>query len=116
MYNMDERKQRYLRDGIAIRLGGLAANLTRIKTFSEHDGHREAVQSLIEESKYFIEWTTMELEIDIQALLVSLQIQLALWQVRLDRIWMDAAQRSSLAAEVDTFSRKVLKLSGLVLK
>ncbi len=48
-------RDRYLRDEFPVRLGGLAANLARIKSFSDHPDHRDAVESLLEESKFFIE-------------------------------------------------------------
>ena len=63
-------RERYLRDDLPIQLGGLAANLSRIKSFASHDANREAVESLLEESKFFIEWIAPEAEIDTAAELV----------------------------------------------
>jgi len=56
-------RERYLRDNVPVRLGGLAANLSRIKSFSAHDASREAVESIIDESKFFIEWTAAEAQV-----------------------------------------------------
>ena len=53
-------RERYLYDSLPVRLGGLAANLSRIKSFASHDANRDAVESLIGESKYFIEWAAAE--------------------------------------------------------
>ena len=53
-------RERYLRDDLPVRLGGLAANLSRIKSFAAHDASRDAIESLIAESKFFIEWTAAE--------------------------------------------------------
>lgn len=50
-------RERYMKDELPVRLGGLAANLSRIKSFSANENSREAVASLIDESKMFIEWT-----------------------------------------------------------
>ena len=80
-------RERYMRDGLPVRLGGLAANLSRIKSFASREGNREAVESLIDESKYFIEWTAAEAEVDTAAELVELQVQLARWQRNWARIW-----------------------------
>lgn len=63
MKDLNATRQRYLRDDLTVRLGGLAANLSRIKSFAGHDANREAVESMIEESKYFIEWTAAEAEV-----------------------------------------------------
>lgn len=60
-------QKRYLRDELPIRLGGIAANLSRVKSFATHDANREAAASLLEESKFFIEWTAGEADINTAA-------------------------------------------------
>ena len=105
---------RYLRDTLPVRLGGLAANLSRIKSFAAHEAGRDAVESLIDESKYFIEWTAADAEIHTAAELVALQIQLARWQCSWSRVWVDLEQRRRLAEESSVWSKRVLELSGLM--
>ena len=68
-------RERYLRDQLSVRLGGLAANLARIRSFSDHPDHRDVVESLLEESKFFIEWTVPDAELDVQTVFVELQLQ-----------------------------------------
>jgi hypothetical protein len=68
-------QERYLCDELSIRLGGLAANLARVKSFSDHPDHRDIVESLLDESKFFIEWTALDAEPELQADLVELQIR-----------------------------------------
>jgi hypothetical protein len=87
-------RERYLRDSVSVRLGGLAANLRRIQSFAGHDANLAVVESLLEESKFFIEWTAREAEIDTAAELVELQIQLARWQRNWPTLWTDPLQRS----------------------
>jgi hypothetical protein len=99
---------------LAIRLGGLAANLARIKSFSDHPDHRDVIESLVDESKFFIEWTAPETGIDLQVELVALQLQLACWQRSWQDIWADPLQRAAVAAQAQTWSEKVLKRSGLL--
>ncbi len=107
-------QKRYLRDDLPVRLGGIAANLGRVKSFAIHDANREAVASLIEESKFFIEWTAAEAEIGAAAELVELQVQLSLWQRAWDEIWPDPAQRQQVASISGQWSQRVLELSGLL--
>lgn len=107
-------RERYLRDELPIRLGGLAANLARIKSFSSHAANREAVEGLIDESKFLIEWTAPEAEIDTAAELVELQLQLALWQGNWASIWADTAQRMRIAEQSRMWSERVLDMSGLL--
>jgi hypothetical protein len=107
-------QERYLRDAIPVRLGGLAANLRRIKTFAAQESGHDAVISLIEESKYFIEWTAADTQIDTAAQLVELQVQLARWQHNWLQIWPNPTQRQQVADQSLAWSDKVLALSGLL--
>lgn len=107
-------QERYLRDAVPIRLGGLAANLRRIKSFAAQEAGREAVASLIDESKHFIEWTARDAQIETAAQLVELQVQLARWQRKWPQIWLDSVQRQQIAEQALSWSDRVLKLSGLL--
>ncbi|OGO80547.1 MAG: hypothetical protein A3K41_00465 [Chloroflexi bacterium RIFOXYD12_FULL_57_15] len=107
-------RERYMRDPLPVRLGGLAANLSRIKSFSANDASRETVASLIDESKMFIEWTAAQAEIHTAEKLVELQIQLACWQVAWDVIWSDAIKRKQVAEQSADWSKQVLEISGLL--
>lgn len=107
-------RDRYLRDALPVRLGGLAANLARVKSFSGNPRHRDVVATLLEESKLFIEWTARDATLDVQAELVELQIQLARWQQAWTRIWTDPEQRESVAQQAGVWSQRVLDLSGLL--
>lgn len=114
MKNQDVIKERYLRDPLPIRLGGLAANLARIESFSDHPASREAVSDLLEESKYFIEWTALEAELEVQAELVEIQRQLAQWQYRWDQLWADTDERAAMAKQAGVWSLRILEHSGLL--
>ena len=107
-------RERYLRDDIPVRLGGLAANLSRIRSFANNDKNKLLVESLIEESKHFIEWTAQETEIETAAKLVELQVELALWQIKMNKIWLDADQRKQISEKSNNWSQQVLMASGLL--
>jgi hypothetical protein len=107
-------RKRYLQDDVPIRLGGLAANLSRIRSFSGHDANQKTVGSLLDESRYFIEWTAAETGIDTAAEWVELQIQLARWRRNWPRIWADASKRRQVAEQAVQWSNRVLELSGLL--
>jgi hypothetical protein len=111
MKDLNTIRRRYLCDDLTVRLGGLAANLSRIKSFASHDTNREAV--VIDESKYFIEWTAAEAEVSTAAELVELQVQLARWQRNWTRIWADPAKRSLVAEQSSAWSKCVSEMSGL---
>lgn len=107
-------RERYMVDESAVRLGGLAANLARIKSFSDHSDHRDVVESLVEESKLFIEWTAPDVRPEAQAELARLQLQLALWQIQWEKIWTDPKERAALAEKAQEWSNRVLAMSGLL--
>src|SRR5262249_24523452 len=92
-------RERYLRDDVSVRLGGLAANLSRIKSFATNENNKSLVESLIDESKHFIEWTAHETEMDTAEKLVELQVQLALWQIQFDHLWHDTDGRKKISEE-----------------
>ncbi|MBD1838309.1 hypothetical protein [Coleofasciculus sp. FACHB-501] len=114
MKDWTAKRERYLRESLPTRLGELAANLARIQSFSNNDLNRDAVAHLIEESKFFIEWTAIDAGIDIAAELVELQVQLARWQLNWSNIWADDTQRTKIAQQSKVWSDRVLEMSGLL--
>lgn len=114
MRNWTALKERYLRDELPIRIGNLASNLARIKSRCQTLAHRELVEGLLQESKYFIEWTAPAAEIDTAAELVELQRQLVSWQFHWVNIWDDPEQRLKVAEQAKVWSERVLEMSGLL--
>lgn len=114
MKDWQQIQTRFLQDTLPVRLGSLAANLSRVKSFARHDGNEAAVASLITESKWFIEWTAHEAEINTAAELVELQTQLALWERAWDRIWPDSTRRQEMVHISSQWAQRVLALSGLL--
>ena len=103
-------RERFLRDPLQIQLGGLAADLARIASFGENPANHHAVASLLEESKYFIEWIAPDAPVETQAVLAELQIRLALWERR----WRKGLEVPRLGREADQQSATLLSLAGLV--
>ena len=114
MTDREAIRERYLRDDLPVRLGGLAANLARVGSFSRNPAHRDVVESLLEESKFLIEWTASDAELNVQAELVELQLVLARWQLTWLSIWVDASRRTDVADQARAWSRRVLEMSGLM--
>ena len=92
-------KERYLQGQLTIRLGNLSSNLARIKSRYQNAANGELIESLLQESKLFIEWTAQDAEIEIAVELVEWQIQLACCQYSWARIWEDAQQRMRVGEE-----------------
>jgi hypothetical protein len=114
MKDWTQIRARYVRDDLPVRLGGLAANLNRIKSFSANEASQAVVESLIDESKMFIEWTAAQVDVNTAEKLVDMQIQLARWQLQWKIIWPDASKRNQVAEQSALWSKQVLELSGLL--
>lgn len=114
MRNQTAIRERYLRDPLSIRLGGLAADLARVQSFSDNSNLRDAVEGMLEESRFFIEWMAPDAELEKQVVLVELQRQLTRWQHSWVHIWADPARRAAVAEQAGVWSERVLGMSGLL--
>ena len=105
-------RQRFLRDPLPIRLGGLASDLARLASCAENPANREAVASLLEEGKYFVEWMAPEAPLETQAVLAEVQVALAIWE----RGWLRGTPVPTMRADAARKSEELLVLAGLVEK
>ena len=110
MRNAASIRERFMRDRNAIRLGGIAANLARISSFSNDPEHTQAILGMIEESKWFIEWAAPSLEIDVAARLAEIQVSLAMIERRLHH----GLPASEIADQAAGWSEEILNMSGLL--
>ena len=112
-----EIQERYLVDTLDIRLGGLAADLARIVSFSQNVRAVQSVEGLLDESRYFIELSAPDLlpdRVDDAARLVEIQRGLTHWYFNWATVQNDTTQRAKLAAQAQQWSDEVLKMSGLL--
>lgn len=114
MNNLEQRRERFMQDSLQIRLGGLAANLARISSFIKNPANFQSVKNLIEESKFFIEWTAKETEIEKSVELVNLQINLALLERQLNKTWDDDESRANAGQQAKEWSKEVLLNAGFI--
>lgn len=114
MKNKEKLRERFLRDPLPRRLGGLAATLGRISSSARKSTDPTLVASLLDEAKHFIEWTTAETEPETAAELVRMQTLITLWQ----KAWTEASQsprqRLLLSIQAKNWSDKAVDFSGLV--
>ncbi|WP_414755633.1 hypothetical protein [Anabaena sp. CCY 9910] len=117
MTDWTQKQERFLQYNIPTRLGHLAANLARIKSFCDHVTPQDAVASLLKESLYFIEWTVpnmVQTDVDQAAELVELGRTLTRWLFSWDKIRTDSTALTQVQTEVSLWSERVLDMSGLL--
>ena len=112
MINQEKRRQRYMRDPLPVRLGGLAATLARISSSARQPDSRQVVADLLDEAKHYIEWTAAETEPETAVDLVQIQRLITLWQ----KVWQSAnpQQRTLLSVEAKGWSDRAPDFSGLI--
>ena len=114
MSDWSDIRRRYLRDDPSIRLGGLAANLARIRSFSDREEHEDVVGRMVRESALFIEWTARDVAAEHVGQLAELQRQLVRWSLDWHAIWADPERRREIARDATEWSGRVLEFSGLM--
>ena len=110
----EELRERFLRDPLPRRLGGLAATLGRISSSARKSTDPNVVSNLLDEAKHLIEWTAADTEPETAAELVRMQMMISLWQ----RAWTEASQnpqqRLLLSVQAKNWSDKAIDFSGLI--
>ena len=112
MKNLERIKNRYLKDPWPTRLAGLAADLGRVSSSARHAAGSESVAQMLEESQYFIEWTAAELEPEIAAELVKIQVMIALWRNAWPEAQQSPRQRTILSAQTKIWADQILRYAG----
>ena len=114
MRDMEKRRERFLRDPLPRRLGGLAATLGRISSSARKSTDPQTVYQLLDEAKHLIEWTAVEAEPEAAAELVRMQTMITLWQHAWEEASKSPKQRLLLSVQAKDWSDKAVDFSGLV--
>jgi len=110
----EKLRQRFLRDPLPVRLGGLAATLGRISSSAREAENPEIVLDLLDEARHLIEWMAADTEPEVVAELVQTQRLLTLWHKAWVTASADRIQRTLLSTQAKDWSDKALQYSGLL--
>jgi len=113
MPNKEKLRERFMRDPLPRRLGGLAATMGRISSSARESSDSANVARLLEEAKYLIEWTAAETEPEVAAELVSMQTLVNLWLKVWDKTSQNREQRILLSVQAKQWSDRAMDFSGL---
>jgi hypothetical protein len=113
MTDKEKLRQRFLRDSLPRRLGGMAATFGRISSSARRSTDLAVVADLLDEARHLIEWTAGETEPEVAAELVRIQTLLTLWQKAWGTASQDARQRLLLSVQAKDWSDRLVDFSGL---
>ncbi|TAF55203.1 MAG: hypothetical protein EAZ61_04660 [Oscillatoriales cyanobacterium] len=111
---LEAKKERYLRDGTDVRLGGIAANLARVRSFGRTCKSGDTIESLLRESRFFLEWAAPDVSLEIAIELRDLQRLITRWLFAWERIWADETERETVLQTAKDWSDRLLQRSGLL--
>jgi hypothetical protein len=114
MKNSAERLTRYLSDKPEVQIGGIAANLARIRSFSKNSDHREIVRGLIDETELFIQHAAVPVDSVLASELSRLGERVHSWINQLTKVPGSPDDLSGVAEEAGEWSHRLLLRSGLL--
>ena len=114
MIEIEQIRNRFMQDDLSTRLGGLAADLMRVSSSARRPTGAKAVERMLEESQYFIEWTAAELQPETGAALVNIQRLIALWRLAWPEAQHQPTQRTILSVSAKQWADEILNYSGLL--
>jgi hypothetical protein len=112
--DMDRLRERFLRDPLPRRLGGIAATLGRISSSARNSSDPNVTARLLDEAKHLIEWTAADAEPEAAAELVRMQTMITLWQGAWDEASQSPKQRTILSVQAKEWSDKAIDYSGMI--
>ena len=113
MKNKQKLRERFMRDPLPRRLGGLSATLGRISSSAREALDPAQFANLLDEAKHLIEWTAADTDPDIAVELIAMQRLIILWQKAWIKTEAWKEQRILLATQAKHWSDQTLEFSGL---
>jgi hypothetical protein len=115
MIEVTPKQQTFMQDDVTTRLRRLATHLSQIQSLWTQGSSEDVILALIDESRYFVEWTVPDMvkadDIDRACELVDLVRLLTRWLFHWDNIWTDAEQKQSASAQISYWLQRVLEIS-----
>jgi hypothetical protein len=115
MIQMTPEQKNFTQDDVTTRLRRLATHLSQIQFLWTQGSSEDLILVLVDESRYFIEWTVPDMvkadDIDRACELVDLVRLLTRWLFHWDNIWTDAEQKQSASLEISYWLQRVLEIS-----
>ncbi|OYD99849.1 hypothetical protein [Nostoc sp. 'Peltigera membranacea cyanobiont' 232] len=115
MIEVTPKQQIFMQDDVTTRLRRLVTHLSQIQSLWTQGSSEDLILALVDESRYFIEWTVPDMvkadDIDRACELVDLVRLLTRWLFHWDNIWTDAEQKQSASQEISYWLQRVSEIS-----
>jgi len=114
MKNSAERLSRFLSDPPEVQVGGIAANLARIRSFSQNPDNRAIVRGLVDETALYLRNAKVPNDSAIATDLAQLRTRLELWVAILTDPTASPESLASVADQAGKWSQRLIEGTGLL--
>ena len=112
MKNLPAIRERFLQENTQMKLGHLASDLARIASLLNMQAGEKALQNVMEETKFFAEWTAPDTDPETQAFLLEIRSLITEKELEWDSLSNDENWRDETAKCLRNLSNKLLKKAG----
>jgi hypothetical protein len=113
MKEMENLRERFLRESLPRQLDQLAATLASISTTARTSTDPAMIVNLLDEARNYIEWIVPGSNAEIAAELIQMNRIIVMWYKSWETARRIPHQRTLLAAQTRNWSDKVMKFSWL---
>jgi hypothetical protein len=106
MRDLKKMRERFIRDGSAVRMGNLASELFRLGKWIQARRNDEVIVDLMRQIAWLMEWTGDLASVE----LADMQREICRWR----RVWPVEQVRHILAFRAFQMSNRILQWSGLL--
>lgn len=111
MISIDELNERFAKDSVPVRLGGIASDLARLAgLMRSHTNNSSSIENVLMELKLFTEWVAKDINLSAQETVLSLQRNLADWSLN----GFTGARLNDIEKQAQNWSGAILDISGLL--
>ncbi len=111
MISIGELKERFSKDPVPVRLGGIASDLARLAGLVRSNANNpSSIENVLMELKLFTEWVAKDINLSAQETVLSLQRNLADWSL----YGFENAQSNDIEKQAQNWSNTILDISGLL--
>ena len=114
MKEREKLREHFVSHPVSVRLLSLVNHLARVESQADDPAQSEAVQKVIRESMFFIEYIVPDVELNLQVELFELQRLLARWYHHWAEIEADEAQRKAVAEQAGEWSQRARQAAELL--